>query len=159
MGSHRALGRENERKLLAAIEHSRSPALYPFFVLSLDAGLRPSETRALQHSNLQPSWRDKQIESGESIIGQSKTEAGTARLVPLTRRACVALAAWLKRFPAADGDSYVFPFHRVALFGNLRTPYIYDVDVFWKFRRGPHKSPHNLPFPTQTLIVGAIKNV
>jgi hypothetical protein len=37
-----ALSREDEQKLLAAVAQSRSPALYPFFVLSLDTGLRPS---------------------------------------------------------------------------------------------------------------------
>ena len=77
----RALGRDEEGKLLEAIAQSRSLALYPFFVLSLDAGLRPSETRALRHSNLQLKWRQDAIEAGEIIVGRSKTEAGTGRVV------------------------------------------------------------------------------
>ncbi len=45
----RALSLEDESKLLDAVGRSASPALYPFFILTLDAGLRPSETRALRH--------------------------------------------------------------------------------------------------------------
>lgn len=79
-----ALGRDQEQKLLSAIGESRSPSLYPFFVLSLDAGLRPSETRALRRSNLHLSWRDGAIEQGEIVVGASKTDAGTGRVIPLT---------------------------------------------------------------------------
>jgi hypothetical protein len=38
----RALSPDEESRLLAAIAESTSPALYPMFVLSLDAGLRPA---------------------------------------------------------------------------------------------------------------------
>lgn len=125
----RALTREEEARLLDAIGQSRSPALYPFFVLSLDAGLRPSETRSLLHSNLQLNWRDEAIAEGEVIVGRSKTEAGAGRMVPLTRRACAALTLWLSRFANVGPDSYVFPFHRVAIAGNRRIPHVYDVDL------------------------------
>ena len=125
----RALGREEEGRVLEAIGQSRSPALYPFFVLSLDSGLRPSETRSLRHSNLRLTWRNGAIEQGEIIVGRTKTEAGTGRIVPLTRRACAALTIWLSRLTDADGpDTYVFPFHRVAIAGNDRVPHIYGVE-------------------------------
>jgi integrase len=122
-----ALGREEEQRLLDAIGSSRSPSLYPFFVLSIDAGLRPSETRALRRSNLRLEWREGSIVAGEIVVGRSKTDAGTGRTVPLTRRACAALTLWLSRFPDAGPDTYVFPFHRVAVAGNERTPLVYDV--------------------------------
>jgi integrase len=125
----RALSREDETRLLEAIGQSRSPALYPLFVLSLDAGLRPSETRALRRSNLRLSWRDRTIEEGEIIVGTSKTEAGSGRVVPLTRRAAAALTLWLSRFPHAEPEAFVFPFHRVAIAGNSRVPQIYDVEI------------------------------
>jgi integrase len=125
----RALAREEEARLLEAIGQSRSPSLYPLFVLSLDAGLRPSETRALGRSNLRLAWRDGAITEGEIIVGRSKTEAGTGRVVPLTTRACGSLTLWLSRFPDAGPDSYVFPFHRVAIAGNDRVPHIYDVKL------------------------------
>jgi integrase len=125
----RALSRDDEAKLLQAVGESRSPSLYPFFVLSLDAGLRPSETRALRRSNLRLEWRDGTIVEGEIIVGRSKTDAGTGRMVPLTRRACAVMTLWLSRFPDAEPDSFVFPFHRVAIGGNERRPYIYDVQL------------------------------
>ena len=77
-----ALTREDEQRLLDAIRQSRSPSLYPFFVLNLDAGLRPSETRALRRSNLLLEWRDAAIANGEIVVGRSKTEAGTGRIDP-----------------------------------------------------------------------------
>jgi len=60
----RALDLEEEQRLLDAIKQSRSLALYPFFVLSLDAGLRPSETRALCRANLRLQWREGTILEG-----------------------------------------------------------------------------------------------
>ena len=36
----RAISREDEERILTAIGHSRSPALLPLFVLTVDAGLR-----------------------------------------------------------------------------------------------------------------------
>jgi integrase len=125
----RALDREDEERLLQAIAQSRSPSLYPFFLLSLDAGLRPSETRALRRSNLRLTWRDGVISQGEIIVGRSKTEAGVGRVVPLTRKACAGLTLWLARFPDASPETFVFPFHRVAVAGNERIPHVYDVKL------------------------------
>jgi integrase len=125
----RALSREDEERLLSAIRASRSPSLYPLFVLSIDAGLRPSEMRSLLRSNLRLTWRNETISEGEIMVGRSKTEAGTGRIVPLTRRACAALSLWLPRFSNADPDSFVFPFHRVAIAGNKRVSHIYDVNL------------------------------
>jgi integrase len=122
-----ALSRDDEQRLLDAIRASRSPSLYPFFVLSIDAGLRPSETRALRRSNLLLEWRGGAIIKGEIVVGRSKTDAGTGRMIPLTRRACAALTLWLLRFPDAKNESFVFPFHHVAIAGNNRVPYIYGV--------------------------------
>jgi integrase len=125
----KALSSEDEQRLLAAIGQSRSPGLYPFFVLSLDAGLRPSEIRNLRGHNLSLVCRGGVIISGEVVVGKSKTEAGTGRAVPLTRRACAALSMWLSRFPGAGPDAYVFPFHRVAVAGNKRRAFVYDVNL------------------------------
>lgn len=124
-----ALSREDERKLLAAIAQSRSPALYLFFALSLDAGLRPSEIRALRRRNLLLHHSAGIIAEGEVMVGQSKTDAGTGRVVPLTRRVCTALTLWLPRFRDAGPDSYLFPFHRVAVAGDERRAWIYGIDL------------------------------
>jgi integrase len=125
----KALSPEDEQRLLDAIRQSRSPSLYPFFVLSIDAGLRPSETRALRRSNLLIEWGGGAIAKGEIVVGRSKTDAGTGRMIPLTQRACAALTLWLSRFPDANMESFVFPFHHVALAGNDRIPHIYGVNA------------------------------
>jgi integrase len=125
----RALSLEDESKLLDAIGQSASPALYPFFVLRLDAGLRPAETRTLRRRDLNLTWRDGAIIDGEIIVGRSKTEAGTGRVIPLTRRAAAALTLWLARFPEAGPDSYVFPFHHVGFAGNGRKPHLWGIDL------------------------------
>ncbi len=125
----RALSAEDERKLLHAIGQSRSPALYPMFVLSLDAGLRPSEIRSLRRRDLGVKFEGGVIAAGEIIVGQSKTEAGAGRIVPLTRRACAALTLWLARFSEAGPDSYVFPLHHVGFNGNGRAPHLWGLDL------------------------------
>ena len=134
----RALSREDEAKLLEAIAQSPSAALYPFFVLSLDAGLRPAETRALRRNDLNLTWHAGVIASGEVIVGRSKTEAGSGRCIPLTQRACGALTLWLSRIEEAGPDvlpssvlerAFVFPSHHVGLAGNGRKPHIWGIDL------------------------------
>ncbi len=125
----RALSLEEEQRLIAAISKSRSPSLLPFFLLSLDAGLRPSETRALRRSSIRAQWNGAVITQAEILIGHSKTAAGAGRLVPLTKRARGALSSWFARFPEAEIDAFVFPFHRAAIAGNGRQPMIYDVHL------------------------------
>jgi integrase len=122
--SGRALSLEEEDKLLQAISRSASAALYPFFLLSLDAGLRPSESRALRRKDLMLRWENGAITEGEIIVSRSKTEGGTGRVVPLTNRARQALSAWLTGFLSADLDSYVFPFHRIGLAGSDRKAWL-----------------------------------
>jgi integrase len=123
----RAFSIDETERLIAAIAGSRSPALHPFFLLSLDAGLRPSETRSLRHSSLRARWSSETITEAEVLVARSKTEAGTGRIVPLTRRIRVALASWLRRFSDAGPQTYMFPFHRVAIGGHIRRPVLYDV--------------------------------
>ena len=83
----KALGSEDEARLLKAAGESRSPALLPLFVLSIDTGLRPSEIRRVRHGDLNLVWKNGVIASGEVVVGRSKTEGGTGRVVPLTSRA------------------------------------------------------------------------
>ena len=110
-----AFGADDEARLLKAAGDSRSPALLPLFVLSIDTGLRPSEIRRLRHGDLNLVWKDGVIASGEVVVGASKTEGGTGRIVPLTSRARGALTLWLSRFPGASLESYVFPRHKIGL--------------------------------------------
>jgi integrase len=123
----RALSGKDEQKLIDAIRQSRSPVLFPLFTISLDSGLRAAEIRALRRCDLNLVWREGVVESGKITVPKSKTEAGTGRSIPLTRRACAALTLWLSRFPDGDADSYLFPRHSIGMQGNKRGAYIHSV--------------------------------
>jgi len=60
--------REGARKLLDDAKRSRSPALLPLLILSLDRGLRASEVRSLRRRDLKLEWRDGLIRRGKSTF-------------------------------------------------------------------------------------------
>jgi integrase len=124
----RAISHEDEESILIAIRDSRSPALLPLFVLSVDTGLRASELRALRHRDLNVTWHDGAIEQGWLTVSRSKTEGGTGRTIPLTRRGCAVLSLWLSRFPSAGPDHYAFPAHKIGFTGNSRRSDLYAID-------------------------------
>ena len=74
-----------------AVRQGDSPALLHLFVLTIDTGLRASETRSLHRKDLELEWKDGAIVAGKLIVPKSKTEAGEARAIPLTRKVCAAL--------------------------------------------------------------------
>jgi integrase len=125
----RSISREDESKLATAISTCRSPAMLPVFILAIDTGLRASEVRSLRRKDLSLEWSDGVIVAGHLTVPKSKTEAGTGRMVPLTRRVCGALTLWLSRFPEAGQDSYVFPRHKVGLGGRTRAPRVWGVKL------------------------------
>jgi len=125
----RAISSEDESKILAAASVSRSPALLPLVVISLDSGMRLGETQALRRRDLRLEWANGSIVRGEVVVPKSKTAAGTGRLIPLSRRVCACLSLWLERFPEAGPDSFLFPYHKVGLAGNSRVPVLYGVDL------------------------------
>ena len=125
----RAISAEDESELLAAASVSRSPALLPLVVLSLDTGMRLGESQALRRKDLRLEWADGSIVRGELVVPKSKTGAGTGRVIPLSRRVCACLSLWLERFPDAGPDTFLFPFHKVGLAGNSRLPVLYEVDL------------------------------
>jgi integrase len=89
----RAIPPEDEAKLLAAASQSRSSALLPLVVLSLDTGMRLGETQALRRRDVYLEWPGGSIVSGEVVVPKSKTAAGTGRVIPLSRRVCACLSA------------------------------------------------------------------
>lgn len=125
----RAITTEDEGKLLEAVGQSQSPALFTLFLLSLDTGLRKSEVRLLQRKDLLLTWSEGVITNGELIVPKSKTEAGTGRVVPFTKRVCAALTLWLARFPEAGPDSFVFPRHCVGFAKGGRKSQLFDLDL------------------------------
>jgi len=93
----------------ASAAGSRSPALLPLIVISVDTGMRLGETQSLRHKDLRLIWKDGAIQRGEITVPKSKTAAGTGRVIPLSRRVCACLSLWLERFPDAVPDSFLFP--------------------------------------------------
>jgi integrase len=124
----RALSHQDEASLLQAAGQSRSPALLSRLTLALDTGLRANEMRQLRHQDLNLAWSNGAIEQGWLTVSRSKTEAGTGRTIPLSRRACAVLTLWLSRFPEALADGYLFPRHKVGFAGDKRKPFLYEVD-------------------------------
>ena len=123
----RALSHDEERKLIEAAGRSRSSALLPLLITTLDTGLRAAEIRSLRRGDLKLDWKNGAIEAGFITVPKSKTEAGTGRTIPLSRRVCAALTLWLSRFPETDSSAYVFPRHSVGLLGNSRKPYVHGL--------------------------------
>jgi integrase len=87
------------------------------------------EVRALRLRDFNLTWDKEQITSGEVIVRKSKTEAGTGRLIPLSKRVCACLSFWMGYFPNATSDSYLFPFYQVGISGDSRAVTMYDADL------------------------------
>ncbi len=98
---------EEKEALLAAAKAARSPAIYPALMLALHAGMRDAEIRGLQ-------WVRMDLSRAFLTVGDSKTEAGQGRTIPLNSallQAMVDYSKWYtKRFGAIQPDWYVFPF-------------------------------------------------
>lgn len=71
-------------------------------VLRLNTGLRHSEVRQL-------CWADIDLGKRVLVVGQTKTEAGNGRPVPLTGPASVDVDMWSSRFPNRKPNDFVFP--------------------------------------------------
>jgi integrase len=98
---------EDKLALLAAAKAARSPAIYPALMLALNAGMRDAEIRGLQ-------WERMDLSKAILTVGDSKTEAGEGRTIPLNSallEAMVDHSKWYtKRFGAIRPEWYVFPF-------------------------------------------------
>jgi len=125
----RAVTSDDESKLLRAAGQSRSPALLPLLVLSMDTGMRASEVQSLRRRDLRLTWENGLITGGEVVVPKSKTPAGTGRLIPLSRRACACLTMWLPQFPDAVPETFVFPRHMIGMAGNKREARVWNVDL------------------------------
>lgn len=108
----RALTLEEQKRLLAAAEASRSPYIRLVIVMALHTGMRADEIRSLR-------WGNIDMERRLLTVPKSKTEAGEGRTVPMTDSLCSELAAYRawyeERLGAAQKDWFVFPFsNRIA---------------------------------------------
>ena len=93
--------------MLAAAKSARSRAIYPALVLALNTGERDAEIRGLQ-------WDRVDLSKAIVTVGDSKTEAGEGRTIPLNSVALDAMVDYAKwytqRFGTIQPEWYVFPF-------------------------------------------------
>ena len=98
---------EEKEALLAAAKAARSPAIYPALMLALNAGMRDAEIRGLQ-------WERMDLIKAVLTVGESKTEAGEGRTIPLNSpllKAMVEYEKWYaKRFGKIQPQWFVFAF-------------------------------------------------
>jgi len=117
----RALSAEEETSLLDAASKSRCRSLYPVVMLAINTGLRVSEIRGL-------GWNQVDLLGHTLTVGNSKTAAGTGRLIPLNGRALAVLMHWRGLFTGAQPEHYVFPHEKYGLAGDKRQPCAWEVD-------------------------------
>jgi integrase len=100
-GIGKALSPEDEGRLLDECARSGS-ACHTAAVLALNTAMRGGELRGLK-------WGQVDFARRILTVGESKTEAGTGRLIPLNRCALDALERWGGAFPGRRPEECVFP--------------------------------------------------
>jgi integrase len=108
-GPGKAYTPEEKAAMLAAAKAARSRAIYPALMMALNTGKRDAEIRHLQ-------WERLDLSKAVLIVGDSKTEAGEGRTIPLNSallETMVEYAKWYTaRFGTIQPEWYVFPFGR-----------------------------------------------
>jgi len=95
-----ALTPEQETSLLGACESNM--LLHTVVTLALNTALRKNEIRSLR-------WSQIDLFKRMLMVGKTKTEGGSGRLIPLNAPAYAALVKWASRFPETQPAQYVFP--------------------------------------------------
>jgi integrase len=116
----RAISREEEAALLEGCRGSRSRSLYPAVLIALNTCMRYSELRLLR-------WSQVDLKACTLTVGQSKTESGTGRLLPLSDRAVAIIGFWANLYPERESDHFVFPAERYGASGD-GAPVVYDIN-------------------------------
>ena len=114
----RAISQDEETTLLAECAASRSRSLYPAVTVALATGMRYSEIRLLR-------WKQLDLARHTLTVGDSKTEAGAGRPIPLNDRACMVLDMWASHFPSREPEHYVFPTEKCGAAGDDFKPHVY----------------------------------
>lgn len=100
----RALRPEQEAALLRVASEPRYSdcAILPIIVLALNTAMRSQEIKTLR-------WSQIDLVDRTLIVGKSKTDAGSGRVIPLNPGAVAMLAHWAGRNPEANPEHFVFP--------------------------------------------------
>lgn len=97
-----AITHEQEGRLLATCQSSRSRSLLTVVLVALNTCIRYSELRLLK-------WGQVNFTARAVTVGAAKTEAGAGRVIPLNARALSILTFWAGLFPNRAPEHYVFP--------------------------------------------------
>lgn len=117
----KALSDDEESALLDAARKRRSRVLLPIVTLALHTGMRRGEIQSLR-------WRQVDFLKRTLRVGNTKTAAGSGRVIPLNERAVLTLQTWATNFPERDGEHYVFPTEHYGFSGDDCKPYTKTVD-------------------------------
>jgi integrase len=105
----KAFDSEETESLARHAKKSKSPHMYPAFMLARNAGLRDAEIRTL-------SWGQINLKSKSLQVGHAKSNAGAGRIIPMNSDLYDALVAhrdwYMDRFAITKNDWYLFPFGR-----------------------------------------------
>jgi integrase len=109
--THRRIARaysvKEKAALLKEAKRRRSRSVYPALMLALHAGMRDAEIRGL-------TWGQIDLAKAVVTVGDSKTEAGEGRTIPLNSDVHAALiehSKWyLEKFGETRAEWYLFPF-------------------------------------------------
>jgi integrase len=99
---------EEKARMLEEAQKLRTPQMCAALALDLNTGLRDKELRQIR-------WEQIDLVNKKALtVGQSKSEAGTGRVIPLNATALAALeahAAWyIRRFGECKQEWFVFAF-------------------------------------------------
>ena len=92
----RALPPDEEVRLLEGCSASRSRSLYPAVVFGLHTCMRCSELQLLR-------WKQIDFQARTAMVGKSKTQIGTGRVIPLSDRAFSVLSFWARVSQSTSG--------------------------------------------------------
>jgi len=108
---HKQIGKafdsDETKSLTEKARMSRSPHMYPAFMLARNAGLRDTEIKTM-------TWGRVNLSAKSLQVGKAKTDAGEGRVIPLNSdlfEALVEHRAWYQeKFGAIRDEWYLFPF-------------------------------------------------
>jgi len=119
--ARQAITHEQESKLLEECSNSRSRSLYPAVTLALSTAMRYGEIRLLK-------WNQVDFFGKRVWVGESKTEYGEGRPIPMNDRAFKVMTMWAEAFPARQPEQYVFPSEKCGAAGDDFEPCVYGTD-------------------------------
>ena len=73
-------------------------------------------------------WRQIDFLKRTLMVGTTKTDAGTGRVIPLNERALMTLQAWATNFTDRQPEHFVFPSEHYGLAGNERMSHAKTMD-------------------------------